>query len=125
MPLSVPLMDDTPPTSLIPDASTTPPKRIVREEPAAPKKKAPPTPPAHVAKELPGTEDGAADDAEPCVVEPSRALKLDEIDDVVVVTEPEPDLSGRTIKELRELCSQRGISNVGRKAELVERLRQS
>lgn len=88
----------------------------MREEPEAPKKKAPPTPPAHVAT-------AEADGAEAAV--PPRELQLDDVDDVVVVTEPEADLSGRTIKELRELCSQQGLSSTGRKADLVERLRQS
>ena len=41
---------------------------------------------------------------------------------MVAVSPPAVDLEDLTVRELRELLRERGLSTTGRKAELIERL---
>lgn len=114
-------MIDTLPLSLIPEPSTTPsPKRSQRREDVSPppppqkskkKETAPPPPPP------PEEEEGVVDDP----------MEEEEEDVITIVETPIPITANllernKTLKELKDMCTEKGLSNVGKKAELAKRL---
>lgn len=113
-------MIDTLPLSLIPEPSTTPsPKRSQRREEVSPpppprkskKKETPPPPPP------PTEEEEVADDP----------MEEEEEDVITIVETPIPITANllersKTLKELKDMCTEKGLSNVGKKAELAKRL---
>lgn len=119
------MIDTTLPLSLIPEPSTTPsPKRSQRREDVSPpppprksknKETPPPLPPPP--PPLPEEEEDVVDDP----------MKEEEEDVITIVETPIPITANllernKTLKELKDMCTEKGLSNVGKKAELAKRL---